>query len=48
MDKCINKEEMFNKILEILRRGNDVKIRRKKNTLLIIEEKQTIKYSTAD
>ena len=48
MEKCINKDELVDKILEIIRRGNDVKIRRSKNALLVIEEKQTIKYRTAD
>ena len=31
-------------IENILRRGNDVKIRRNKDSFVIIEEKQTIKY----
>ena len=30
----------------ILRRGNDVKVRRFKNGVVIIEEKQEIKYRT--
>ena len=44
------KEEHWEKaketISEILGRGNDVKIQRKKDGIVIIEEKKTIKYKT--
>lgn len=45
MSDLINKDAL-KAINEILRQGNDVKIRRHKNGVVVSEEKQTIKYRT--
>ena len=34
-------------IEEIIKRGNDAKVKRKGDGIVVIEEKQTIKYSNA-
>lgn len=42
-------DESANKVIEaILKRGNDVVIRRKKDGIVILEEKKTIQYEACE
>jgi hypothetical protein len=43
----LNWEEVKKAIDEILKRGNDVEIRRKGDGYIVLEVKKTIKYSTS-
>lgn len=42
----MNFEEAIKTVKEILKRGNDVEIRRKGDGYIVLEVKKTIKYST--
>nr|DAS94585.1 MAG TPA: hypothetical protein [Caudoviricetes sp.] len=42
----MNRDEMVQAIEAILKRGNDVEIRRKGDGYIVLEVKKTIKYST--
>jgi hypothetical protein len=43
----MNRDEMVQAIEAILKRGNDVEIRRKGDGYIVLEVKKTIKYSTS-
>lgn len=43
----MNRDEMVQAIEAILKRGNDVEIRRKRDGYIVLEVKKTIKYSTS-
>lgn len=43
----MNRDEMVQAIEAILKRGNDVEIRRKGDGHIVLEVKKTIKYSTS-
>lgn len=42
----MNRDEMVQAVEAILKRGNDVEIRRKGDGYIVLEVKKTIKYST--
>lgn len=43
----MNRDEMVQAIEAILKRGNDVEIRRKGDGYIVLDVKKTIKYSTS-
>lgn len=45
MDKPTLDERAIKVIEEIIQKGNDAKVKRKGGGVIVVEEKQTIKYS---